>query len=158
MSTLKLNDLSSQRITVMGLGLNGGGLNAARFLAQKGAIVTVTDMKDEAALAPSIAQLQGLSIRYVLGRHELADFSQADMVIKNPAVRPDSPYLAASRRVETDLSIFLRFCPAPVLAITGSKGKSTTATALHYALNACGLKAHLGGNITLSPLSFLDAV
>lgn len=158
MSTITLEDLRGLRITVMGLGLNGGGLNAARFLAAKGAIVTVTDMKDEEALAPSIAKLEGLPIRYVLGRHDLSDFSEADMVIKNPAVRPDSPYLAVSRRVETDLSLFLSFCPAPVLAITGSKGKSTTATALHYALNACGIKAHLGGNITLSPLSFLDQV
>lgn len=149
--------ISGARVTVMGLGLNGGGLATARFFASRGATVTVTDMKDETALAPSIAALAGLPIRYVLGRHELSDFSEADIVIKNPAVRADSPYLQAARRVETDISTFLRFCPGPIVAVTGSKGKSTTASAAAHALSANG-KAFLGGNITVSPLSFIDEV
>ena len=158
MPAMKTEDLRGMRVTVMGLGLNGGGLAAARFLAGRGAVVTVTDTKDEAALAESVAALAGLPIRLVLGRHETADFSGADMVIKNPAVRPDSPYLRASRLVETDLSLFLALCPAPVLAVTGSKGKSTTASAIAYALNESGGRAFLGGNITVSPLSFIDEV
>lgn len=149
--------MSGLRVTVMGLGVNGGGLASARFFAARGASVTVTDMKDEAALAESLSSLEGLPIRYVLGRHEMEDFSGADLVIKNPAVRADSPYLAAARAVETDISTFLRYCPAPVAAVTGSKGKSTTASALAHALSSAGT-AFLGGNITVSPLSFLDKV
>lgn len=141
----------------MGLGLNGGGLASAQFFASRGASVTVTDTKDEKALAESLAALEGLPIRLVLGRHEMEDFSRADLVIKNPAVRADSPYLAAARAVETDISTFLRYCPAPVAAVTGSKGKSTTASALAHALSAGGT-AFLGGNITVSPLTFLDRV
>lgn len=140
----------------MGLGLNGGGLASARFLAEAGARVTVTDMKDEAALAPSVAALEGLGIRFVLGRHDLEDFSGADFVVKNPAVRPDSPYLMAAKRVETDMSIFLALCPAPIFAVTGSKGKSTASSALAHALRASGFPTYLGGNITVSPFSFLD--
>ncbi len=143
------------RVTVMGLGLNGGGLAVARFLATRGAVVTVTDMKDEAALAESVKALDDLPIRFVLGRHDLSDFSDADFVVKNPAVKPDSPYLAAARRVETDLSLFLSACRAPIIAITGSKGKSTTASAIHHILSSAG-KCFLGGNITVSPLGFLD--
>jgi UDP-N-acetylmuramoylalanine--D-glutamate ligase len=157
------------KVTVMGLGLNGGGLETARYLAGKGAMVTVTDMKDEKALAPSIESLEeddGIRgrIRYVLGRHETEDFAQADMVIKNPGVRADSPYLTVSRRIETDISLFLAASPARLLAVTGSKGKSGTASALHWALTkareadfASG-KACLGGNITVSPLCFLDTL
>jgi len=141
----------------MGLGLNGGGVASARFFAERGALVTVTDMKDETALAESVAALSGLGIRYALGRHDEADFSGADLVIKNPAVRPDNPYLLAAKRVETDLSMFLRFCPARIAAVTGSKGKSTTATAMAWMLKAGGLDAYLGGNITVSPLGFLDS-
>ncbi|MBL8967284.1 MAG: UDP-N-acetylmuramoyl-L-alanine--D-glutamate ligase, partial [Spirochaetaceae bacterium] len=136
--------------------LNGGGLATARFLAERGAEVTVTDMKDEAALAASIAALGKYKIRYVLGRHELEDFSGADLVVKNPAVRPDSPYLLAAAAVETDLSLFLRLSKAPILAVTGSKGKSTVSSALYHGLAASGAKAFLGGNITVSPLSFID--
>jgi UDP-N-acetylmuramoylalanine--D-glutamate ligase len=140
----------------MGLGLNGGGLASAIFLHDSGARVTVTDMKDEKALAASIEALGGRDIRLVLGRHDMDDFSRADIVIKNPAVRPDSPYLTVAKRIETDLSLFLRFCRSPVIAITGSKGKSTTSTAIHHGLEQAGYAAFLGGNITVSPLEFLE--
>ena len=153
----------------MGLGLHGGGLESARYLALHGAECTVTDMRDEAALEPSIEQLEsspgiGGKIRYVLGRHETADFSGADMVVKNPGVRADSPFLADARRIETDISLFLAASPARLCAVTGSKGKSGTASALYWALNhahKAGLvsgAAYLGGNITVSPLGFLDGL
>jgi UDP-N-acetylmuramoylalanine--D-glutamate ligase len=156
---------------IMGLGLHGGGLESARYLAGHGAELTVTDLRDEKPLAPSIEKLKaaGISARYVLGRHDIEDFENADLVIKNPGVRPDSPYLQAAlnrgfARVETDISLFLAASPARLIAVTGSKGKSSTASALHWALNQArqrGLlngKAYLGGNITVSPLTFLDAL
>jgi UDP-N-acetylmuramoylalanine--D-glutamate ligase len=152
---------------VMGLGLHGGGLESARYLIRHGADVTITDLRDEKTLAPVIAQLEspvsgGASVRYVLGRHETADFEQADMVIKNPGVRPDSPFLQAAKRIETDISIFLADSPARLIAVTGSKGKSSSASALHWALSEERRRGYmpglawLGGNITVSPLSFLD--
>lgn len=151
----RVEELRGLKATVMGLGLHGGGLASARFLAERGAIVTVTDMKDEAVLADSVAALAGLPIRYVLGRHELGDFSSADLVVKNPAVRPDSPYLLAARVVETDISLFLRLSPSPIIAVTGSKGKSSVSSAIYHVLASSGASAFLGGNITVSPLSFL---
>ncbi|MCR5725777.1 MAG: UDP-N-acetylmuramoyl-L-alanine--D-glutamate ligase [Treponema sp.] len=157
-------DIQGKRITVMGLGLNGGGEAAVRFLVQHGAIVTVTDMKSEEALAPTLASLRGDSsldqsrIRYVLGCHRIEDFSEADCVIKNPGVKYDgNAYLAASRAIETDLSLFLQFTEAPVIAVTGSKGKSSTVSAIYYGLQKAGFTAFLGGNITVSPLTFLES-
>jgi len=147
----------------MGLGLNGGGLESARFLAEKGAIVTVTDLRDENTLKPTIEKLKNYPIRYVLGKHEIEDFRDADFVVKNPAVKPDSPYLQAAKRIETDISLFLAACPARLVAVTGSKGKSSVSSAIHFALNEGRIrgqtqrgKAWLGGNITISPLSFLE--
>lgn len=150
------SDLSGLKVTVMGLGLNGGGLASAAFLASQGASVTVTDMKSEEELRASIEALSAHPIRFVLGRHDLEDFSTADIVIKNPAVRPDSPFLKVARRVETDISLFLRFNTSPILAVTGSKGKSSTSSAIFHGLDAAGQKAFLGGNITVSPLEFLS--
>ncbi|MGB4571776.1 MAG: UDP-N-acetylmuramoyl-L-alanine--D-glutamate ligase [Rectinemataceae bacterium] len=149
-------DLAGMKVTVMGLGLHGGGLASAKFLADAGADVTVTDLRDEKTLAPSIAAMEGRKVRYVLGMHEMSDFSGADMVIKNPAVKADSPYLGVSKCVETDISIFLRFSRSPLVAVTGSKGKSSTASAIHHGFIASGVHALLGGNITVSPLGFLD--
>lgn len=153
---LNWNDLTGVKVTVMGLGLNGGGLASARFFAGRGATVTVTDLRDETVLAPSIAALKGFDIRYVLGRHDNADFADADLVIRNPAVRNDNPYLALAKAVETDISVFLQVNKNPVYAVTGSKGKSTTVSALHAIFQATYPGTRLGGNITVSPLSFLD--
>ena len=163
---MRENEFSGMKVLVMGLGLNGGGLESARYMAGRGAEVTVTDLRDEKVLAPSIEKLKAFPVRYVLGRHEMEDFRNADMVIKNPGVKPDSPYLKAARRIETDISLFLAACPARLLAITGSKGKSSTSSALFRVLDESrkdtaktrrsGGKVRLGGNITISPLSFLD--
>lgn len=147
--------LSGARVTVMGLGLHGGGVAATRFLVSEGAEVTVTDLRDEERLASSLEDIAGLPVRLVLGRHEDADFSRADLVVKNPAVPRHSPYLERARRIETDLSLFLKRFSGPILAVTGTKGKSTTASAIHHGLTRAGLPAKLGGNITISPLTFL---
>jgi UDP-N-acetylmuramoylalanine--D-glutamate ligase len=149
---------------IMGLGLHGGGLESARYLARCGADVTVTDLRDEKTLAPSVEKLAlgGGHIRCVLGRHDRADFERADLVVKNPGVRPDSPFLKAARRVETDISLFLADSPARLIAVTGSKGKSGTASALRHVLEEARKRGklpgrtYLGGNIAVSPLSFLD--
>jgi UDP-N-acetylmuramoylalanine--D-glutamate ligase len=151
-----IEGLSGISVTIMGLGLHGGGLASARFFARAGARVTVTDLRDEKVLAPSIKALEGCELRYVLGRHEIEDFSSADLVIKNPAVRGPSPFLAAARYVETDISVFLRYSKSPLVAVTGSKGKSSTVSAIHHGFTASGVPSLLGGNITISPLEFLD--
>ena len=150
-----IEGLAGARVTIMGLGLHGGGLASAKFFAKAGARVTVTDLRDEKILAPSIQALDGHDVRFVLGKHELEDFRSADLVIKNPAVRGPSPYLAAARHVETDISVFLRYSKSPLVAVTGSKGKSSTVSAIHHGFIASGIQSLLGGNITISPLEFL---
>jgi len=79
------------RVTVMGLGVHGGGLASALFFARRGAEVTVTDLRGPEALAPSLERLAGLPVRLVLGRHDAADFERAELVIKNPAVPGRTP-------------------------------------------------------------------
>jgi UDP-N-acetylmuramoylalanine--D-glutamate ligase len=161
-------NFSGKNILIMGLGLNGGGLESALFLARRGAKITVTDLKSAEILRPSIKILDNytsenklLPVRYALGLHDIHDFENADIVIKNPAARPDSIYLKKARRIETDISLFLRENPARLSAVTGSKGKSFTSSALHCVLDSHHKSigkgaAYLGGNITVSPLSFVD--
>jgi len=157
---LTISAIQGLKITVMGLGLNGGGLASALFFASKGAEVTVTDLRDKEILAPSIDKLKNYNITFVLGQHNIKDFENADIVIKNPAVRKKSPYLEASKIVETDLSIFMRLHSRRdrTIAVTGSKGKSTTVSAIYHTLKTVYKGAKLGGNITTSPLSFIDEI
>ncbi|MEL3908784.1 MAG: UDP-N-acetylmuramoyl-L-alanine--D-glutamate ligase [Treponemataceae bacterium] len=155
-----INDAKNLNVTVMGLGLNGGGLATAIFFAKLGSQVTVTDLKDKNFLHSSIEKLKPFpNIRFVLGRHEEKDFVNADLVIKNPGVkRKGNKFLSLAKKIETDISIFLQITNAPILAVTGSKGKSSTVSALHYGLVKAGYNSFLGGNITVSPLSFYEKV
>ena len=160
-----LSDIKNKHITIMGLGLNGGGEAAVRFFLKHGAYVLVTDMKSESELKPTLeklnndATLDTTRLTYCLGKHEIKDFENADCVIKNPGVKYEgNKFLQAAKVIETDLSIFLRFTNCPLIAVTGSKGKSSTVSAIYYGLKEAGYKTFLGGNITVSPLTFIDQV
>ena len=155
-------ELAGKRVTVMGLGLLGGGVGVARFLAHQGARVTVTDLKDEATLAQSVARLDGLPVTFHLGAHQDSDFTDADIVVVNPAVPSDSPFLAKAReagvRLETEINLFFKLCPAPIVGVTGSNGKSTTASLLYHLLAVGVRRPWLGGNIGRSLLEELDDI
>ena len=155
---MKLDDIKNLKVTIMGLGLHGGGLTSAKFFARYGANVTVTDLKSEEELKPSVEALKDIKgIRFVLGEHNMEDFEKSDLVIKNPVVKKSgNKYLEKAKWIESDISIFLKLTKAPILAITGTKGKSSTAKALHYGLTHLGYNAFLGGNIGCSPLVFLE--
>ncbi len=158
-----IDDIKDKHVTVMGLGLNGGGEAAVRFLLKHGAYVLVTDMKTEEQLKPTLNSiacddtLDKERLTYVLGGHRIEDFRNADCVIKNPGVKiQGNDFLSAAQAIESDISLFLRFTKAPIIAVTGSKGKSSTVSAIHYGLKQAGFDAFLGGNITVSPLTFLE--
>lgn len=147
----------------MGLGVQSGGLGVATFMRDHGADLVVTDLRPEAQLAPSLAALGTGGVRYVLGGHEIDDFRRAEIVVRNPAVRADSPYLQAAREagayIEMEFTLFLRWCrQVRVIGVTGTRGKTTTATALHAMLVAGGQRALLAGNMRVSALAQLHEI
>jgi UDP-N-acetylmuramoylalanine--D-glutamate ligase len=147
----------------MGLGLHGGGVGVAQYLAAQGATVSVTDLRDEETLRPSLDELAGLPLRYVLGRHEKEDFKSADLVVRNPAVPLESPYLKLAQesgaQVEMESSLFVTACPSAYVAgITGTKGKTTTTILLSAMLNAAGNHVVTAGNLRVSMLSQLAGI
>lgn len=150
--------LSKMKILVMGLGLNGGGLETAIFFAKIGSDIIVTDLKSYEELKPSVEKLSKFkNIKFVLGHHDTNDFKWADLVIKNPIVHlKGNPYLKEAKNIQSDVSLFSYLTKAPLLAITGTKGKSFTSTALHYGLLKLGFNSFLGGNIGKCPLAFLE--
>src|SRR3954469_7234936 len=153
---------AGKRALVMGLGIHGGGLGVARFLARQGADVTVTDLRTAEQLAGPLGQLAGLPIRYVLGEHREADFADTDLVVRNPAVPRESPLLAAARAagvpVEMEMSLSFRHCPAPIIGVTGTKGKTTTTSLCAAMLTAWRADAVVAGNMGISALEQLDAI
>jgi UDP-N-acetylmuramoylalanine--D-glutamate ligase len=154
--------LAGRRVLVMGLGSFGGGAGAVRYLAGLGARVTVTDRRAAASLETSLRALADVPAEYVLGEHRRADFEASALVVVNPAVRPDDPLLVAARaagaELTSEIELFLEAVRARVVAITGTQGKSSTATMTHQLLVACGRRAHLGGNIGSSLLPALPTI
>jgi UDP-N-acetylmuramoylalanine--D-glutamate ligase len=153
---------TGKRITIMGLGFFGGTIGLARYLVAQGAQVTVTDLKPAAELQDSVAALHGLPVRFVLGRHEWADFTDVDMVFASPAVREDSPYLTAARAcgvpIDTEMNLFMRLCRGSIIGVTGSNGKTTTTSLIGAILRMAYPRTQVGGNIGRSLLPEVAAI
>ncbi|MFZ2303924.1 MAG: UDP-N-acetylmuramoyl-L-alanine--D-glutamate ligase [Minisyncoccia bacterium] len=142
-----------KKITMLGLGLLGRGVNVAKFLSELGADLTITDKKDKVALAKSQKKLAKCkNIKYVLGEHRLEDFKKCDMVIKSAGVPLDSPYIAEAKKnkipIEMDASLFAKFTPATIIGVTGTRGKSTVTHLLEHILTRAYPKhVFVGGNV-----------
>lgn len=162
-----MQDFDSARVTVMGLGRFGGGAGIARWLANLGARVLLTDLQSEDDLADPLQAIGDLlgTIELRLGGHDERDFQNADLVIANPAVpRPwENRYLLAAESAGVPITTEIRLLTQRinrkrVIGITGTAGKSTTAAMIHHILTAIGQPAHLGGNIGGSLLGSLDRI
>ena len=155
-------DIRGKRALVMGLGIHGGGLGVARFLANQGASVTVTDLRGPEQLQPSLDALADLPITYVLGQHRDEDFRAADLVIRNPGVPRESRYLqiarAAGAAIEMEMTLFFRLCPGPILGITGTKGKTTTTLLAGAMLREQYPDTVVAGNLRVSALEALPRI
>ena len=156
-------DYSGMRALVMGLGVHGGGAGVARFLAGRGAQVTVTDLQPAERLADSIRGLANLDIRWVLGEHRDEDFLNADFIVRNPAVPATQRHLALAREkgvpIYMEMTLFFMECsPDRVVGVTGTRGKTTTTTLLGEILEAAGRDVVVAGNLRVSALEQLDRI
>lgn len=141
-----------KRITVMGLGLLGRGVGDARYLAECGAELIVTDLKTRKELAESVAQLESFkNISFVLGEHRLEDFRDRDFILKAAGVPLDSPYIAEAKKngipVRMSADLFAEISGISCIGVTGTRGKSTVVHMLYEILKEAGMKVLLGGNV-----------
>lgn len=162
--------LADARVLVVGLGRFGGGIGVTRWLAAQGARVTVTDEADAHALEESLAEIEDLGVRLRLGGHHAEDLTACDLVVVNPAVmKGRSKFFAEIVRRgvprTTEMNLFCERCPAPIIGVTGTFGKSTTSAMIAAALEGCRVagaasftKVHFGGNIGVSLLPELHRI
>jgi UDP-N-acetylmuramoylalanine--D-glutamate ligase len=157
--------MKGKRVLVMGLGKHGGGVGVARWLARRGCRVTITDLATKDDLAESLAALADVRIeKFLLGGHDSADFRRAEWIVVNPAVTLGHHLLAAARaqrkKITSEIELFLEHCPATVIGVTGTTGKSTTCAMLAEIFRHAGRCTWLGGNIghsLLDELRFMHA-
>jgi UDP-N-acetylmuramoylalanine--D-glutamate ligase len=152
-------------VVILGLARQGKAL--ARFFAEQGAHVTVSDQRSAEALQPAIQALEDLPIRYVLGEHPLSLLDvgsgrSCDLLCLSGGVPIELPVVQEAMRrgipLSNDAQEFLRRCPSPVIGITGSAGKTTTTALVGEMLKASGQKTWIGGNIGNPLISDLAAI
>lgn len=161
----KFEQFKDKKVLIWGLGLNDGGLGMVEFFLNQGAIVTVTDGKTQEQLAPTLSKMSEYIDKIILhlGGHIESDFLDNDIIIRNPAIKPDNPYLKiaqnAGKQIEMEMSLFHRLCPCPIIGITGTRGKSTTTTLTYLFLKQkYGDRVLLAGNIGKSAIRELPGL
>lgn len=137
-------NLKNKKVTVMGIGLHGGGVAMITWLSKQGARVVATDKKTAGELEKSLLKIKKLkNVEIVTGQHRLEDFTHADLVIKNPTVPWTNKYIKTAIEnkvpVEMDSSLFMELCPTKnIIGVTGTKGKTTTSLVLAHILEEAG--------------------
>jgi UDP-N-acetylmuramoylalanine--D-glutamate ligase len=160
---LTRDDLRGKRVTIVGLGKGRTSAGLARFLVANGASVTVTDVQPRSALSEGIERMGDTPVELVLGpASDDAALADADLVFVIPGIRPRSAtILRALQRdipVLTEMGLFFRLCPAPIVGVTGTKGKTTTTTMLERILRRGPRRVILGGNIGRAIIQDLDMI
>lgn len=178
MDLSSIHNFQDSVVTVMGLGRykQGSGMGAAKWLVRHGAQTVITDLKSAPELHESVTLLMDWYRRYrdlypdrtlyqpvfVLGEHRKDDFVGVDCVVQNPGVPSESEFIVTAKEakvpIESDVSLFFRFYQHPIVAVTGTKGKTTTTLLLGEMMKRKDPKAVTAGNIKVSPLEHLDAL
>jgi UDP-N-acetylmuramoylalanine--D-glutamate ligase len=141
-------EFKNKRVTIFGAGKSG--MASARKLVSLGALVTITEVKKE--LEPKILQeLTNLRVRLELGGHTASSFEKAELIVLSPGVHLDLPLLEEARKkgipIISEIELAYQFLSKPIIAVTGTNGKTTTTTLIGEMLKAGGKKIAVAGNI-----------
>ena len=149
MMSQPMYDLKNKRVLVVGLKRSGVAL--CRFLSEQNAEIMVTDMAGREDLSAHIDAIQHLDIELELGRHQDETFESADLILLSPGVPhtigPVKKAMAKGVPVVGEMEFASWFIEAPIVAVTGTNGKTTTTELIGRMLKASGIKTFVGGNI-----------
>jgi UDP-N-acetylmuramoylalanine--D-glutamate ligase len=153
-------NLRGRRLLVVGLAREGTAL--ARYLAGQGARVAATDLKPLEAFGGELAPLVEAGVPLTLGDHPSSLLDGCEVMFVSPGVPFDAPFLAEARAqgvpLSTESRLFCQLCPAPIAAVTGSSGKTTTITLVGEMLKADKRTTWVGGNIGQPLIERLDQI
>ena len=142
------NYIKGKDVSVIGIGISNRPL--IKYLVSLGAKVTAHDKKSEAELGDAVKEFKEMGVKLILGDNYLENLSK-DIIFKTPGIRCDHPKILDAKKngstITSEMEVFFEICPAKIIAVTGSDGKTTTTTLIHTMLKEAGFDAHLGGNI-----------
>ena len=154
-----LTSIKNKNITILGIGISNTPVIS--MLVNAGAIVTARDKKTKDKLGDVANELESLGVKLVLGEDYLENIS-GDYIIKTPGIRFDTPQLVKAKQngsiITSEMELFFDYCPCPIIAITGSDGKTTTTSLVYEMLKKAGYTVHLGGNIGMPLLPRIKGI
>lgn len=152
-------DFYQKNILIVGLGISG--MAVARFAKKRGAFVTVTDIAEEKTLGACVPEMLKMGVNMELGQHDVKTFESADLVIVSPGVSHTLlPILRAKEKgipVLGELELASKYIHEPIIAVTGTNGKTTTTRLLGRMLENSGFKVFVGGNIGNPLIDYPDS-
>ena len=153
-------EFKGKNIAILGFGQEGE--SAANFLIEKGAKVSVLDVRSEDKFEPDqLDTFRKKGVKFQFDKYP-EDFAKFDLVIRSPGISPLSSVIEKVKfqgiEVTSVTKIFFDLCPCPIIGVTGTKGKGTTSSLIYEMLKRQGFDAFLGGNIGLPPLEFLASL
>ncbi|MFZ2053561.1 MAG: UDP-N-acetylmuramoyl-L-alanine--D-glutamate ligase [Candidatus Aminicenantales bacterium] len=150
-------NIAGKNVLIVGFGKTGEAL--ADFLVRRGARVTVSEIREERRLGRKVALWKTRNVLFETGRHLPLTFLKADIIIPSPGAAALPEIKAAEKagvRVLSEIELAARFLKGKIVGITGTNGKSTTATLAHKILKEAGLHSYLAGNIGVPLISFVE--
>ncbi|NLB82511.1 MAG: UDP-N-acetylmuramoyl-L-alanine--D-glutamate ligase, partial [Clostridiaceae bacterium] len=151
--------VANKKVAVLGIGISN--IPLIKMLYEFGAIITARDNKDKTKLLNELSQLKDCNIQYVFGASYLDDLNE-EIIFKTPGINIDTPQLVAAKNrgaeITSEMEAFFSLCPADVIGVTGSDGKTTTTTLIYQLLKNAGYNCHLGGNIGKPLLSEITSI
>lgn len=148
-----MNAYHGKNVLLFGLGVLGGGVATANWLIDHGARLVITDLKSEHELAPSIEKIRS-GAEFHLGGHTNEDMAWADIIVMNPDVSIEDPFIAHARalgkQLENEATIFYDNFPGKIVAVTGTRGKTTTTLWINHFLSTM-CRSSIAGNSTTHP-------
>ena len=143
-----IESIKEKRIAVIGIGVSNEPL--IELLLNKGCHVTACDKRSMEEMGEEGRKLEAMGAELKLGEDYLEGLDQ-DIIFRTPGLMPFDPHLEAAKArgslVTSEMELFMSLCPCPIIAVTGSDGKTTTTTIISELLKAAGYNVHLGGNI-----------
>lgn len=150
---MNLRDLKNKKICFLGLGLEN--LSLAKYLAKQGIVISVLDKRNGQELGDRRKILKKIKANFYGGSDYLNKISDFDIIFKTPGfagkIKEKRGVLIA-----TPMELFFELCPAKIIAVTGTKGKGTTASLIFEILKTAGGNVWLAGNIGKAPFDFID--
>jgi UDP-N-acetylmuramoylalanine--D-glutamate ligase len=151
-------DLRGKKVLVVGMARTG--IATAKFLEAKGSLVTTTEVKPEEEMKEAVEELKGMDISTEWGGHQTGTFLRQDIVVVSPGVDlsidPIQKAIQNGVRVISEIELACHFIPVPIIAVTGTNGKTTTTLLIGEMLKEDGRKVGVGGNVGEPLILFAD--